>query len=640
MMAHHSSGTRPLVFNTAETNTPADELLTNDANSINIDNDDTSLDSPFERVIANACLSALSESNLFPLGKKDIREKITNNEKGTTASHEANVNARLLSFEDFKDMNFHVLKAVTDEGTKKARRTHTVRRSPAQLAKSSLRNAQILVSDAENPLKKLLLTYAKSQLVNTDASSKSARQSFPVTASSSSTPLHEPTKLSSRERHTYLCTKATALSLLTNVAPSQSINDLAQTEDIFVVILPKDLAKEVQRSKEILPLQKLQSFSCFWCSPFVPEDETSRPIHETLSDFPPEVADTNVQRLKIYFDVDSILQHVLQDHIRTTTDILDCDNILNTCVNLLPCKSCFRGYLNNTQNIHSIFLCCLNCAFDHQCVVAAHRENPLVSLIITLREHFHQNHKVNSLIDKYFQVECLTCGHLASDMDSLMKHSRLCLAQIMSMSTRYGIPFDYEGFYSSPFMHKKEQQARHEHALSQLHQFVDAVKLTYGRTPTIIGPTSDTVQMEGKVRSLLEVEAELTSTFELPEETPTPNFQMTPVTLSSKEIDRSDDNQTDEPNLPTNYFEDDIDLLESHCLTSSTRIEPCSSSCASMNNDCDYEHEHLDSISFAPLITDKTFLTLIQETRSFVQSETDSNSDQPVSSPAKKKAKS
>ena len=294
------------------------------------------------------------------------------------------------------------------------------------------------------------------------------------------------------------------------------------------------------------------------------------------------------------------------------------------------------------HTIHNIFLCSLSCFWDHALQVPIHHDNPLVSLIINLRAQFNNNHRILGLVDKYFQVQCPICGFAASDQTGLLSHFKACVSQAMSLSLRYGIPWDYDAFFVTPFMRKKEQQACQETAYIQMARFVEAIKTTYRRTPST---SSIQPHLEGKVRTLEEVEAQLASS-----STSTHSNRDQPTTHSNKRPAIPTDQQTTQN---SQFFEDDIDLVNSHDDTF-LDSETCISSALSSPNasfsptrpatdNIDYDSDNsviclddLPSQQPLPPISDKRILNLMSHADLIVKTELDS----PVSSPAKKKTKS
>ena len=588
-----------------------------------------------EAHISNACISALRKSNLFDAGKDNIEGRVNEKKSTNVPTQESNINARLISFEDYNDFHCHVQLAVSEEGTRKIKKVHTIRRSPEQMAKMSLRNIQLIISDSENPFKKVLLHFLSSKL---------------------------PASANDRLKHTFNTTSNTIRSLLTNIAPTQSINDLAHTDEIVTTLLPKEHAKEVGRSKDLLPHHKLKSYSCNWCESHVSNEDNIRPVHETLAKFKEEVTDINVHRLQIFFDEETILEHILTDHIRAAPDTLDTETFHSVCCMVFPCRICFSGYIRDSEKhpIHNIFCCSLECYFDHLIQVPIHQDNPLVSLIINLRAQFANDHRILGLVDKYFQIMCPICAFAAQDQTSLLSHFKVCVTQVMALSQRYAIPWDYDAFFLTPFMRKKEQQACQETAYIQMARFVEAIKITYRRTPN----TSNILpHLAGKVRSLKDVEAEFASPSTSRHRRSTdPTYQQNTQDegelassstcrhhTSRKSVDQTTDQQGAQN---SEFFEDDIDFaneddqIRSQTPTSSAYSPPSFSPprittpTRSSTDNIDYDSDNsvicLDDLQPLPAITDTRILSLLDSANTIVKTEARS----PVSSPPKKKTRS
>ena len=381
-----------------------------------------------------------------------------------------------------------------------------------------------------------------------------------------------------------------------------------------------------------------------WCASHVDDEDTIRPIHSSLSKFNEDVADINIKRLEIYFNEESIIDHILTDHIRAPLDNFESETFLSLCTMVVPCRICFAAYVRDSDKhpIHNVFVCSLSCYFDHEIQVPIHHDDPLVSLIINLRTQFATNHKILGLVDKFFNIVCPICGHAASDQTGLLSHFKACVSQVMSLSLRYGIPYDYDGFFSTPLMRMKERQARQETAYIQMAHFVEAIKTTYSRTPAT---SSTQPHLMGKVRSLEEVEAQFasssTSTYG--------HHDQQPAHYSKRSTDPTD--QQTAQNFQ--FFEDDIDFANACDQTpsySETHVSPAFSSpdaCLSptrpaadnIDSDSDNSVICLDDLPAPrplPTINDSRIVELMSNAESIVKQELDS----PVSSPPKKKTKS
>ena len=482
------------------------------------------------------------------------------------------------------------------------------------MARMTLRNAQLIISDSENPMKQIMLTFASVTL---------------------------PASANNRLKHTFKSTSDTIRSLLTNIAPTQSLNDLAHTDEIIVTLLPKDYAKEVRKAKNVLPLDKLPTYSCNWCATHVDDEDSIRPVHESLSEFNEIVSDTNIHRLQIYFDEETIIEHILTDHVRTPPDTLVPESFQSLCCMVIPCRVCFSAYIrdNETNSIHNIFCCSLTCFFDHIMEEPIHHDDPLVSLIINLRAQFSKDHRMLGLIDRFFQVMCPICPFTAQNKDELFSHFKGCVTRIMSLSLRYGIPYDYDAFFSTPFMRKKERQARQEAAYTQTAHFVEALKTTYRRTSTTT--SNQPTHLLGKVRSLRDVEAE----FSFSSTSKQGQQNKTTTTNRSNTMSTYPTDQQEAQN--SNFFDDDIDLCNDEHQISSPSLSNFSASrpttpTRSTTNDIDYDSDNssvicLDDPPPVPPITDSRILSLLEDANSIVKTE---GADSPVSSPPNKKTKS
>ena len=207
----------------------------------------------------------------------------------------------------------------------------------------------------------------------------------------------------------------------------------------------------------------------------------------------------------------------------------------------------------------------------------------------------------------------------------------------MSLSLRYGIPFDYDGFFSTPLMRMKEQQARQETAYIQMARFVEAIKTTYSRTPAA---SSTQPHLMGKVRSLEEVEAQFasssTSTYSHSDQ-------------QSAHYNKRSTDPTDQQTAQNfQFFEDDIDFANACDQTQSNSpafslpdacLSPTRPAADNIDSDSDNSVICLDDLPAPrplPVINDSRIRGLMSDVDSIVKTESDS----PVSSPPKKKTKS
>ena len=156
-------------------------------------------------------------------------------------------------------------------------------------------------------------------------------------------------------------------------------------------------------------------------------------------------------------------------------------DLINTCLQILPCRLCVQEYMKDKQEcpIQRAFICCLSCWNDHALHETVHSSSPLTSMLISLRKEFTNNQRALKLIDHLFNVECPCCSFLSENFSALTNHCRQCFAQVMSQSKMFGVPYDTDIFFLSPYLRQKEDEDRQSHCLQQVGLFIKEIKVLH-----------------------------------------------------------------------------------------------------------------------------------------------------------------
>lgn len=251
-------------------------------------------------------------------------------------------------------------------------------------------------------------------------------------------------------------------------------------------------------------------------------------------------------------------EHLLFVHLRKDMDGEKVTDLTDTCLMCLPCRLCVQEYMKDKQKcpIQQAFICCLSCYSDHVIHETIHLSSPLTSILISLRNEFANNQRALKLVENLFNIECPCCNFLADTFSSLTDHCRQCFAQIMSQSKMFGVPFDTDIFFLSPYIRQKEQEERQSHCLQQIGRFIKEIK--------VLHPTNFNLS-DGEIRSIrsLELTYSTKSSENLPSlplsmSAPPPSPSSPPPTLK-----RKNDNGQTEKRSKIRLHSDDEQYLES-----------------------------------------------------------------------------
>lgn len=192
-------------------------------------------------------------------------------------------------------------------------------------------------------------------------------------------------------------------------------------------------------------------------------------------------------------------EHLLYVHLRKDIEGGKVSDLIETCLMCLPCRLCIQEYMRDKQEcpIQKAFVCCLSCFSDHITHETIHSTSPLTSILISLRNEFANNQRALKLIENLFNVECPCCSFLCDSFTLLTDHCRQCFAQVMSQSKIFGVPYDTDIFFLSPYLRQKEHEARKSHCLQQVGTFIKEIRLLH--------PTDFNLS-DGEIRSLKSLE--------------------------------------------------------------------------------------------------------------------------------------
>ena len=290
-----------------------------------------------------------------------------------------------------------------------------------------------------------------------------------------------------------------ASALLQNQAPTLSLNKLAEMSQQQVRFPPRRTVDKALRIRDLSSLEPPNTFCCYWCNALSKKDD-SETIHESLTSYRPELSDVNSYRLHCYFNEKEFNQHLLFVHLRKELDGENPLDLMDTCLQCLPCKLCIQSFLSsdgfNTKLEHA-FCCCISCWMDHAINSPVHSSSPLISLLISLKNEFKSNQRVLKIIENLFFCECFVCSHLSDNYDDLLAHSRKCFASVMSQCLTYGIPYDSDIFFLSNYLRLKEEEDKKTHSLQQMNKFIRQVRLLH--------PSNFNLN-DGEIRSLSSLE--------------------------------------------------------------------------------------------------------------------------------------
>ena len=500
-MTDPTSSTEPILLNASSLSTPASENLIQDfLSELTPDIPTQTIPSPSDPshiIWRKKTESAVKKSSL-PLETKKLMCKAVNlpfdkvnSEEGQflLAASPLNSYARSNGFAHFHQLHFIVKRNLDLEGEKRGKHSKlcfTCFIKPTELAEISLWLPQLLVNDSSSPFKKLLFTYMRA----TNASITS-------TSTSSSSTFSHRSKLIQSNCHNIVS------ALLQNQPSTCSINHLAVMEQDQVRFPPRRVLEKALRAKDLSSLENTYTYSCFWCPVMTPRND--EPVTDSLSSFRPEITEINAFRLHCFYSEKELNTHVIFNHICREVDGDKLNNLVDSCLSVLPCRKCVQLYIRDKQRnpIQQCFVCCLGCYHDHTIDSEAHRSCPLVSLYSELRKNFDTQQCVLALIDKYFRVQCPCCNALFGSYDLLVEHCRRCFCQIMSQSRSYAIPLDTDLFFSTPYLSEKEEIEERTHCIQQMGKLISDLRSHQPATFNL---------SDGQKRSLASLEA----TFSLP----------------------------------------------------------------------------------------------------------------------------
>ena len=297
-MTDITGATEPILLNTDAVLTPASESLTTqflDTITPNTLLTDTLSDPNHpSRVIWKEKLKRAANISTLPKEAKDLIEKATNpnhdldetDDNFILAATPLNNLARQCGFSTFSQMTTIFRLNLDNEGERRGRQKQVFSclMSPSDLGELSVWQPQILVDDKSSPFKRLLFNFLKSASTSTTTT--------PTTSTS--------TSASSRSLTIVKNCMSIVAALLQNQPPTLSLNRLASISQHQVRFPPRRTVEKALRVKDLSHLEPPQTYTCFWCPPLAPKDDTL-PIHESLLPFQPELSDVNTFRLHCYY---------------------------------------------------------------------------------------------------------------------------------------------------------------------------------------------------------------------------------------------------------------------------------------------------------------------------------------------------